>query len=199
MKVYPVSPSRRRIIGCDADPVVYGKACQPIGSTLLCSLDQIRSDQIRQRWCAMRFTALAGKGLGLVICVALFAGCATGPRIFVNEDPAASFSSYKTFSFEPQLGTDRPGYSSILSQYLRVAVSRELEARGYRQVSEGSDLAVNFYLHTAEKVRTMQSVSGGGGYYGYRRGFYGAYAGYPTVETEVLQYTEGRAYPRRGA
>ena len=30
-----------------------------------------------------------------------------------------------------------------------------------------------------------------GGYYGYRRGRYGAYGGYPATQTEVRQYTEG--------
>lgn len=126
-------------------------------------------------------------GLGLTL---LLAGCASGPSIFVNEDPGAAFSGYRTYGFAEPLGTDRPEYSSLLSQYLRTAAARELEARGYRPGDE-PDLLVNFYLETKEKIRSTSSPSPGvsfGGYYGYRRGYYGVWSGY---ETTVSQYTEG--------
>ena len=138
----------------------------------------------------MRLAVLARRGLAVALSAILLAGCASGPKIYVNEDPAASFEGYGTYAFEPQLGTDRPGYTSILSQYLKTAVTRELNSRGYRQVSNGADLTVNFYVHTAEKIQTTQTTTHGG-YYGYRRGYYGAYRGYPSTQTEVRQYTEG--------
>ena len=123
------------------------------------------------------------------LCLVLLAGCASGPSIYVNADPAANFAGYRTYDFEAPLGTDRPGYSSVLSQYLRAAAKRELEARGYRE-SDNPDLLVNFNVQTKEKVSSTTTPSGPsmGGYYGYRRGYYGTWGGY---DTQVTQYTEG--------
>jgi hypothetical protein len=117
------------------------------------------------------------------------AGCASGPTIFVDTDPEANFSGYRTYGFVTPLSTDGEGYSSILSQYLRTAASRELEARGYRR-SDTPDLVVNFNLETKEKIRVSSYGSGPwlGGYYGYRSGYYGVWGGY---DTQVTQYTEG--------
>lgn len=125
---------------------------------------------------------------GLLVALIL-TGCASGPSIYVNADPAADFSSYRTYNFIEPLGTDRPGYSSVLSQYLRTAASRELEARGY-QKSDSPDLLVNFNVQTKEKISSTSYPSGPayGGYYGYRSGYYGTWGGY---ETQVTQYTEG--------
>jgi hypothetical protein len=120
--------------------------------------------------------------------ILLLAACASSPKIFVNQDPSADFSKYKTYSYEPVLGTDeRKGYRSILSNYMVSAMDREMQGRGYT-LSDNPDLLLNFYIHTEEKIRTTQSPSMGGGYYGYRGGYYGAYGGY---DTTVTQYTEG--------
>ena len=126
--------------------------------------------------------------LGLLSALVL-AGCASGPSIYANADPAANFSGYQTYNFMNPLGTDRPGYSSTLSQYLRTAASRELEARGFRK-SDSPDLLVNFNVKTKEKVQTTTSPTAPmyGGYYGYRYGYYGTWGGY---DTQVTQYTEG--------
>lgn len=128
--------------------------------------------------------ALAG-----LLAALLLAGCASGPSIYVNTDPSASFANYRTFNFMTPLGTDRPGYSSVLSEYLRAAATRELEARGY-QKSDNPDLLVNFNVQTKEKIQssTMPTGPAYGGYYGYRSGYYGTWGGY---ETQVTQYTEG--------
>lgn len=115
-------------------------------------------------------------------------GCASGPKIFTNQDPSADFAGYRTYGFPPVLGTDEAGYSSILSQLLKTAASRELETRGYTQ-SDQPDLLVNFQVRTKEKIQAS-STPAAGGYYGYRRGYYGVWGGYP-METNVTQYTEG--------
>ena len=123
-----------------------------------------------------------------LLLVALLAGCASGPSIYVNQDPSAQFAGYQTFNFMEPLGTDRPGYSSLLSEFLRLAATRELEARGYRK-SENPDLLVNFNVQSKEKLQS--TTTGGpayGGYYGYRSGYYGVWGGY---DTTVTQYTEG--------
>ncbi|MEZ5566711.1 MAG: DUF4136 domain-containing protein [Gammaproteobacteria bacterium] len=124
-----------------------------------------------------------------LLSIILLAGCASGPSLFVNSDPSASFATYKTYDFAKPLDTDRDGYSSVLSQYLRTAASRELEARGYQR-SDNPDLLVNFHVATKEKVQTTttQSAVPMRGYYGYRSGYYGVWSGY---DTEVTQYTEG--------
>ena len=132
------------------------------------------------------------KATGIVwICVvALVAtGCARQPKIYTNEDPQARFNSYRTFAFEPKLGTDRPdGTRSIISQTLMNATRAELEARGYKFDEERTDLVINFYLESEEKIKARSSPTMGGGYHRYRRGAYGTWGGY---ETTVTQYTEG--------
>lgn len=123
-----------------------------------------------------------------MLAIVLLASCASGPSIYVNTDPAAAFATYRTYNFMTPLGTDGPGYSSILSQYLRSATSRELEARSYQR-SDSPDLLVNFNVQTRDKIQTtLSSGPRYGGYYGYRAGYYGAWGGY---DTRVTQYTEG--------
>ena len=121
------------------------------------------------------------------VAATLLAACASSPKIFVNQDPNADFTKYKTYNYQPVLGTDeRKGYRSILSNYMVAAVDREMQSRGY-VLSDNPDLLINFYIHTEEKIRTTASPSMGG-YYGYRGGYYGSYGGY---DTTVTQYTEG--------
>lgn len=124
-----------------------------------------------------------------VLAALLFAGCASGPSIYVDTDPMANFATYRTYGFVAPLGTDGPGYSSVLSQYLRIAAARELEARGYQR-SDQPDLLVNFNVQTKDKIQATSTPSGPrfGGYYGYRSGYYGVWGGY---DTQVTQYTEG--------
>lgn len=122
------------------------------------------------------------------VAALLLSSCASGPKVFVNQNPAADFSGYQTYNYTEMLGTDEEkGYRSILSNYLIAATDREMQARGYRQADE-PDLLINFYVNTTEKVRSTTSPTVPGGYYGYRGRYYGAYGGY---ETQVTQYTEG--------
>lgn len=123
-----------------------------------------------------------------IAAVLLLAGCASGPTILVNEDPAADLRTFRTFGFASPLGTDREEYSSLLSQFLRNATTRELEARGYRLDQNDPDMVVNFYVETRERFRSTSTPSPYFGYYGYRWGHYGVWNGY---ETTVTQYTEG--------
>jgi hypothetical protein len=132
--------------------------------------------------------AVAARLLGSLACAGMLGGCASGPKIFTQQDPAADFATYRSYGFKPALGTDEQGYSSILSQLLKSAVSREMETRGYVQ-KEQPDLLINFHVSTREKVQATTSPAAGG-YYGYRRGYYGVWGGYP-METNVTQYTEG--------
>jgi hypothetical protein len=138
----------------------------------------------------MQRTRIPHVATGLFVAFAaamLLASCASSPKIFVNQDPNADFSKFKTYNYEPVLGTDeRKGYRGIVSSNLVDAMNREMQARGYT-LAENPDLLINFYVHTEEKIQTTQSPSMGG-YYGYRGGYYGAYGGY---DTTVTQYTQG--------
>jgi len=131
----------------------------------------------------------------LLALATMLAACASGPRVYSSLSPGANLSSYQTYSYVPTLGTQTQGQpTTLLTQYLRTAVDREMQARGYRYVPDSGDLLVNFYVETNEKIqsRTTQtgpSIGVGYGYYGYRGGLYSSWQTYP--ETEISQYTEG--------
>lgn len=124
--------------------------------------------------------------LGVCILLLGIAACASGPKLYTSENPTARFAEYRSYGFAEPLGTDKSTYSSLLSQYLSNAVSRELDARGYFR-SDNPDLKINFFVNTEEKIQATQTPAGGG-YYAYRRGYYGAWGGY---ETQIDQFTEG--------
>jgi hypothetical protein len=126
-------------------------------------------------------------GLSAICLTVLLTGCASKPKIYINQNPSADFGQYRTFGFQDQLGTDGEQYSSLASGYLIAATVREMTARGYTE-SADPDLIVNFSIKGEEKIRTTQTPTSGG-YYGYRG--YGAWGGYGGYETRVTQYTEG--------
>ena len=129
-------------------------------------------------------------GVTTILVILFVTACASGPRVSGSQDPGADFSGYQTYAFASPLATDRPdGAVSLLSKYLTDATRRELNARNYRETGARPDLVVNFYVNTEEKIRARTSPARDA-YYGYRRGYYSVWAGYPT-ETEVYQYTEG--------
>ncbi len=123
-------------------------------------------------------------------------GCATSPDVWVDYNPAANFSQYKTFDFANPLDTDSDGYQSILSQRLISATQRELEARGLRRVRGSAQLQVNFKLLWTERTQVTTYAApmiglgyGYGGYRGWRSGLYGSWPLYPT-QSYVTPYWE---------
>jgi hypothetical protein len=78
------------------------------------------------------------------------------------------------------LGTDRAGNVSIISGHFKTAISREMEARGYRLATTNPDLLVNVNVSTQERtdVQSTPSASMGMGYYGYRGGMYSSWPMY---------------------
>ena len=119
-------------------------------------------------------------------------GCATGPDVRVDYDRTADFSAYRTFAFASPLGTDRSGYQSVVSQHLKAATQREMEARGMRLDPAAPQLLVNFSAALSDKLRvtTLPTMSMGVGYYGYRGGMYSTWPLYAD-QTTVSQYKEG--------
>jgi len=126
--------------------------------------------------------------------LALVAGCASGPDIRSDYDHSADFSSYETYGFADELGTDRAGYSTLITEHFKRAVGKELEARGYRYEESNPDLLANFFVNIREKtdVRSSPAPTVGVGYYGYRHGLY---TGWPAYSTDVrtVHYKTGTA------
>jgi len=126
-------------------------------------------------------------------CVAL-AACATPIKIRAQADPNAQFSNYHTYGFVAEPGTNRSGYTTPVTGYFKNAVTREMNARGYKYTEESPDLLVNFNTNARENVdvRSTPTYSYGYGYYGYRGGMYAAgpvYGG----EVETVRYKTGTA------
>jgi hypothetical protein len=128
------------------------------------------------------------------LTAALFAaGCATtsGPKTRIDYDKAADFSVYRTYGFPKETGTDRGGYSTLVTSYLKSAMSAQMEARGYKYSEDHPDLLVNFYMNTRERteIRPDARASVGYGYYGYRYGLYNAWPMYD--EDRTVTYKVG--------
>jgi len=129
----------------------------------------------------------------LAVAALLIASCASKPTIVTDYDHSVDFSQYKTYAFFNPMGIENPNYSSIYGSIFRQAISREMESRGYVK-SDNPDLLINVSgrLQEKTKVTTTSDPYMSGGYYGYRRGAYGAWGGYGYgSQTHVSQYTEG--------
>jgi hypothetical protein len=123
----------------------------------------------------------------------LLASCASKPTIQSDYDHSIDFGQFKTYGFFNPMGIENPNYSSIYGSIFRDAISKEMASRGYRQ-SDNPDLLINVSgrLQEKTKVTTTSDPYMGGGYYGYRRGAYGAWGGYGYgTSTHVSNYTEG--------
>jgi hypothetical protein len=119
------------------------------------------------------------------------AACESAPKLRANTAPGANLASYKTYSFPAKLGTDRGDVQTPLTGFFKEAVTREMDARGYKFVEGGNaDLWVNFHV-AAEEKQDIRSTPAPyyGGYYGYRGGVYGGWYGGSEVET--VRYTVG--------
>jgi hypothetical protein len=136
----------------------------------------------------VKFTSLKRSVAQFILAAALvLVGCAaSGPTIRSQADPAANFGKYHAYAFYDEVAGSNVAYSSFIANYLKQAISRELESRGYGHDAGNPDLLVNFQVVAKDKI----SVSQGPSYYtGYRRGLYGGWNGMPT--TDVRQYKEG--------
>jgi hypothetical protein len=116
----------------------------------------------------------------------LLAGCASAPRVTTSANPAADFSSFRTYNFMLPLSTDRSGVQTPMSAMLVEAMSAEMASRGFKR-SNTPDLLINFFVLTEERMDVRQT-SGAGSFHSYRRN---RYRGWPNYRTEVRQYTVG--------
>ncbi|WP_222564477.1 DUF4136 domain-containing protein [Novilysobacter antarcticus] len=136
-------------------------------------------------------SSLCWRALVGLALVSMLAACATGPRIRTDADPTADFSQYRTYGFYQPLAMEQSGYTSYLSDHIKNAVRREMDARGYRFSPDKADLLVNFQGVIREKTDVYDVPRSDIQYfYSYRAR---AYYAYPVWydETRVNQYTEG--------
>lgn len=133
------------------------------------------------------FAGIASIVMGLM----LVAGCATNraPPTRIDYDRKADFSVYRTYGFPKETGTDRGGYSTLVTSYFKSSVSTAMEARGYKYSEDHPDLLVNFYMNTRERTEVRPNMSLGYGYYGYRYGLYNAWPLYD--EDRTVTYKVG--------
>jgi Domain of unknown function (DUF4136) len=109
------------------------------------------------------------KHFAALVLLAL-AGCASTPRIAVDSRPNTDFAAYKTYAFVTQPGTDREGYTTILTGHFKAALQAEMQARGYRLVSDNPDLQLNFFSNVEHRSETRSSPRLNVGYIHYRGG-----------------------------
>lgn len=123
--------------------------------------------------------------------VTILAACASSPAVKSDYDHQADFSRYRTFGYMSPLGTDKAGYSTLLTERLKDATRGQMEMRGYVYDAANPDLLVNFNGKLQQKTQVTEAPPPPmGPYYGYRSGFYGGWPGYGWGDT-VYQYTEG--------
>ena len=132
----------------------------------------------------MKATTLLVTWLSIGAAAAVTFGCASGPRVRSHPAPDFEPSTYHTFGFFPHAGTDRAGYSTLVTQYLEAAAERELQSRGFRR-SEDPDLLVNFHVVARDRLQVTQTPNA---YYGWRRAYAWGGMGY---SNEVRSFTEG--------
>ena len=121
----------------------------------------------------------------------LLTACVSTPEIRVNVDEGTDFSIFQTYGFIDPLGTDKAGYTTLVTKHLRQAVSQELEKRGY-VYSSSPDLSVNFYTHLVNRtyITSAPTPVYYGGYYDYRHGAYSVYPRY-AYRPYSYNYQEG--------
>lgn len=133
------------------------------------------------------------RAAGAMLAALALAGCATGPDIRTDYNHSTDFSQYRTFAFVPRPGTDRQGYESLTTQYLKEAVEREMTSRGYEFVPRQPDLLINFNMQFQQKIVSSPAPMpppGYMGYYAYRGGLYAPWPGYGFY-SDTYAYTEG--------
>jgi hypothetical protein len=133
----------------------------------------------------------------LVAAALAMAGCAAKINTRSQTDPGVNLASYHTYNFVAEPGTNRGGYSTPITGYFKTAISRELNARGYKQVEGNPELLINFNTNAREQVdiRSTPSMNYGVGYgyYGYRGGMYAAGPVYGGTDVETVRYKQGTA------
>jgi hypothetical protein len=119
----------------------------------------------------------------------LLVACSNAPIVRSDYDPRADFSAYRSFAFMEPLGTDRAGYTTLLTERLKRAVALQMESRGYIYQEKNPDVWINFQSQVQSKTEYVPPPPMMWGV-GYGFGFYGGWPGY-AFGPDVIQYNEG--------
>ena len=132
----------------------------------------------------------------MAVAASLVLAACAAPKINTRSqtDPSVNLASYHTYNFVAEPGTNRGGYSTPITTYFKTAISRELDARGYKLTEDNPELLINFNTNAREQVdiRSTPSMSYGYGYYGYRGGMYAA-GPIGGSDVETVRYKQGTA------
>lgn len=130
--------------------------------------------------------------LWIVPIMLVVSACASGPQISSDYDRNVDFASYRTFAFFEPLGTDRAGYSTLVTERLKTLTRLQMEQRGYQYDEASPDLLVNFVAQSRLKTEYVPPppMPWGPNYFGYRMGWYDPWMGYG-FGPDVIQFTEG--------
>jgi hypothetical protein len=91
------------------------------------------------------------RGLVVAALALVLAACASRPQIRTQSAPALDVLKYHSFGFVERPDTDKAGYTTLNTRFLKEAVSREMLLRGYSQ-SDTPDLLINFSVDSKDKV-----------------------------------------------
>jgi len=139
------------------------------------------------------------KTIKLLALVPIFslvmAGCST-IKVVTDTKPGADFTGYNTFKvvhFVPeeaqQSQTQR--INQINRERIKSAITRDAEARGMKAVEDHPDILILFATDVnIEQSYTSRTEYMGGGYWGYRGGYYMGGPAYTT--TDVTKYYIGK-------
>jgi len=125
-----------------------------------------------------------------LVMVGVLTACSNTPIVRSDYDPRADFASYRTFDFMEPLGTDRAGYTTLLTERLKRAAILQMESRGYTFSAINPDLLINFQSHVQSRTEYVAPPPMMMWGYGYGSGFYGGWPGY-AFGPDVIQYNEG--------
>jgi len=131
----------------------------------------------------------------LLLCVAALTSCGSSPlQVRSNADPAANLSSYRSYGFVPEPGTNREGKATALTIYFMQAVRHEMDSRGFQYTEESPDLLVNFNANPKampDVVTTVDPANSYQGYYAYRAGMYDIPVIGVSEQTTTVHYRVG--------
>ena len=125
----------------------------------------------------------------LVLALVL-AACSNAPVVRSDYDRSADFASYRTFAFMQPLGTDRAGYTTLLTERLKRAAAFQMESRGYALDDRNPDLLINFQTYVQSRTEYVNPPPM---MWGFGQGPYGVWPGYGgyAFGPDVIQYNEG--------
>ena len=122
--------------------------------------------------------------LGLAIVAGAVSGCAGGLSYNHDFDPAANFTTLRTYVWATAPENSR-GVNTMIERRVVAAVDQTLATKGYQPATGEPDFAVNFTLTTSEQTDYNTYYTG----MGYGGGWYGG--GMGSSSTRAYTYTNG--------